>query len=107
MLHTLFSTDFRYIVFALVMIVVILMAAGTYDSVMVAKAGRRYTKRIADAGDDGVLSDYTYMDRHGNVYVVTSMCISDNWSLLIEDHGLTTAYIKNNVFLAHVEKVVK
>lgn len=100
MLHTLFSTDFRYIVFALVMIVVLIFSAAAYDSFSTAKAK-------AKAGDDGVLSDYTYMDRHGNVYVVTSMCISDNWSLLIEDHGLTTAYIKNNVFLAHVEKVVK
>lgn len=52
------------------------------------------------------LTDYTYRDDKGNLYVVTSADISDNWSLLIEEYGLSAAYISKHVFLTDAKPVL-
>lgn len=51
------------------------------------------------------ICDYTYRDDFGNTYLVTSADITDNYSLLIEDYGLTLAYIHRHVFLADCKQV--
>lgn len=102
MLHTLFSTDFRYIIFVLVMLIVLVMSAATYDSVMVHKNTRKYNQ----PKQGFMLYDYTFLSDQGEVFVVTALDPVEAQQLLHEDHGISNYYINHNLFLAHVEKAI-
>lgn len=57
--------------------------------------------------DPIVICDWVYRDDKGNLFVVTSADVCDNYSLLIEEYGLNYPYIRDHVFLVSATPITE
>lgn len=61
----------------------------------------------ANSSDPIVICDWVYRDDKGNLFVVTSADVCDNYSLLIEEYGLNYPYIRDHVFLVSATPITE